>query len=251
MLEFQINSQAGKRPGQGAMVDKTLKTCEEAVAGVFDGATILLGGFGDPGLPGQLLEALRLQGAKDLTMVHNGSGGGTHSLGGLIHDGKVRKLIASFPSNPGNMSFQEKYLKGEIELELVPQGTLAERIRSAGAGLGGFFTPTGAGTDLAAGKESRMLDGREQIFEKALHADFAFVRAYRGDRLGNLNYRMAMRNFNVPMCTAAKFVVAEIDELVPVGGIDPEDVHTPGIFVDRVVECVRHPEYLKITTEGR
>jgi 3-oxoadipate CoA-transferase alpha subunit len=233
------------------MVDKTLATCQEAVAGVFDGATILLGGFGDPGLPGQLLESLRLQGAKDLTVVHNGSGGGTHSLGGLIHDGRVRKLIASFPSNPGNTSFQARYLKGEIELELVPQGTLAERIRAAGAGLGGFFTPTGAGTELAAGKETRVIDGREHVFEKALRADFAFVRAYRGDRLGNLNYRMAMRNFNVPMATAAKFVVAEIDELVPVGSIDPEDVHTQGIFVDHVVEVVRHPEYLKITTEGR
>jgi 3-oxoadipate CoA-transferase, alpha subunit len=233
------------------MVDKTLQTCEQAVARVFDGATILLGGFGDPGLPGQILEALRVQGAKNLTVVHNGAGGGTHALGGLIHDGKVRKLIASFPANPGNTSFQEKYLKGEIELELVPQGTLAERIRAAGAGLGGFFTPTGAGTELAVGKETRVIDGREMVFEKALPADFAFVRAYRGDRLGNLNYRMAMRNFNVPMATAAKFVVAEIDELVPVGAIDPEDVHTPGIFVDHVVEVVRHPEYLKITTEGR
>jgi 3-oxoadipate CoA-transferase alpha subunit len=237
--------------GWGAMVDKTLATCQEAVAGVFDGATILLGGFGDPGLPGQMLEALRLKGAKDLTVVHNGSGGGTHSLGGLIHDGRVRKLIASFPNNPGNTSFQERYLKGEIELELVPQGTLAERIRAAGAGLGGFFTPTGAGTDLAAGKETRVIDGREYVFEKALKADFAFVRAYRGDRLGNLNYRMAMRNFNVPMATAAKFVAAEVDELVPVGSIDPEDVHTQGIFVDRVVEVVRHPKYLEITTEGR
>src|SRR5271170_642713 len=233
------------------MVNKTLATCREAVESVFDGATILLGGFGDPGLPGQILEALRLQGAKDLTVVHNGSGGGTHSLGGLIHDGRVRKLIASFPNNPGNTSFQERYLQGEIELELVPQGTLAERIRAAGAGLGGFFTPTGAGTDLAAGKESRVIDGRDYLFEKPLHADFAFVRAYRGDRLGNLNYRMAMRNFNVPMATAAKFVVAEIDELVPVGAIDPEDVHTPGIFVNHVVEVARHPKYLEITTEGR
>lgn len=233
------------------MVDKSLATCSEAVASVFDGATILLGGFGDPGLPGQIVEALRLQGAKNLTIVHNGCGMGTHSLGGLIHDGKVRKLIASFPSNPGNASFREKYLEGKIELELVPQGTLAERIRAAGAGLGGFFTPTAAGTELAAGKETRVINGREHVFENPLHADFAFVRAYRGDRLGNLNYRLAMRNFNVPMCTAAKFVVAEIDELVPVGSIDPENVHTPGIFVDHVVEAARHPEYLKIATEGR
>jgi 3-oxoadipate CoA-transferase, alpha subunit len=233
------------------MVNKTLATCREAVASVFDGATILLGGFGDPGLPGQLLEALREQGAKNLCVVHNGSGGGTHALGGLIADGRVRKLTASFPNNPEGTSFQNLYLKGQIELELVPQGTLAERIRAAGAGLGGFFTPTAAGTDLAAGKETRVIDGRDYVFEKPLHADFAFVRAYRGDRLGNLNYRMAMRNFNVPMATAAKFVVAEVDELVPVGAIDPEDVHTPGIFVKHVVEVARHPKYLEVTAVGR
>ena len=233
------------------MVNKVLATCREAVAGVFDGATILLGGFGDPGLPGQLLEALREQGAKNLCVVHNGSGGGTHALGGLIADGRVRKLIASFPNNPGGTSFQELYLKGQIELELVPQGTLAERIRAAGAGLGGFFTPTAAGTELAKGKETRVIDGREMVFEKPLHADFTFIRAYRGDRLGNLSYRMAMRNFNVPMATAAKFVAAEIDELVPVGSLGPEEIHTPGIFVDRVVEVVRHPKYLEVTTVGR
>jgi 3-oxoadipate CoA-transferase, alpha subunit len=233
------------------MVNKVLATCREAVAGVFDGATILLGGFGDPGLPGQLLEALREQGAKNLCVVHNGSGGGTHALGGLIADGRVSKLIASFPNNPGGTSFQELYLKGQIELELVPQGTLAERIRAAGAGLGGFFTPTAAGTELAKGKETRMIDGREYVFEKPLHGDFAFIRAYRGDRLGNLTYRMAMRNFNVPMATAAKFTAAEIDELVPVGSLGPEDIHTPGIFVNHVVEIVRHPKYLEVTTVGR
>jgi 3-oxoadipate CoA-transferase, alpha subunit len=228
------------------MVNKALAGCREAVQDVFDGATILLGGFGDPGLPGQLLEALREQGAKNLSIVHNGSGAGTHALGGLIHDGRVRKLTASFPNNPGNTSFQERYLKGEIELELVPQGTLAERIRAAGAGLGGFFTPTGAGTELAAGKETRVIDGREYVFEKPLHADFAFIRAHRADRIGNLSYRMAMRNFNVPMATAAKITVVEVDELVPVGAISPEDVHTPGIFVDRVVEVPRHPKFLEI-----
>jgi 3-oxoadipate CoA-transferase, alpha subunit len=233
------------------MVNKTLATCREAVATVFDGATILLGGFGDPGLPGQLLEALREQGSKNLNVVHNGSGGGTHALGGLIADGRVRKLTASFPNNPEGTAFQQLYLKGEIELELVPQGTLAERIRAAGAGIGGFFTPTAAGTDLAAGKETRVIDGRDYLFEKPLHADFAFVRAYRGDRLGNLNYRLAMRNFNIPMATAARFVVAEIDELVPVGAIDPEDVHTPGIFVKHVVEVARHPKYLEATAVGR
>lgn len=221
------------------------------MAGVFDGATILLGGFGDPGLPGQLLEALREQGAKNLAVVHNGSGAGDHALGGLIGDGRVRKLTASFPNNPGNTAFQDLYLKGKIELELVPQGTLAERIRAAGAGLGGFFTPTAAGTELAKGKETRVIDGRDYVFEKPLYADFAFIRAHQADRLGNLNYRLAMRNFNVPMATAAKFVVAEVDELVPVGAIDPEDIHTPGIFVNHVVQIARHPKYLEMTSSGR
>jgi len=228
------------------MVDKTTKTCREAVAGVFDGATILLGGFGDQGLPCWMLEAIREKGVKDLTVVHNGSGAGDWALGGLIKDGRVRKLIASFPNNPGGTSFQDLYLKGEIELELVPQGMLAERIRAAGAGLGGFFTPTAAGTELAKGKETRIIDGREHVFEKPLHADFAFIRAHRGDRIGNLTYRMTMRNFNVPMATAANFVAAEVDELVPVGAISHEDVHTQGIFVDRVVHVARHPKQMEI-----
>jgi 3-oxoadipate CoA-transferase alpha subunit len=223
------------------LIDKTLKTCAEAVSRVFDGATVMLGGFGDPGLPGVLIEALREHGAKDLWVIHNGAGQGDYALAGLMSDGRVRKLTCSFPSHPGNMAFANRYMRGEIELELVPQGTLCERIRAAGAGLGGFFTPTGAGTELAAGKETRMINGREHVFETPLSADFAFVRAYQGDRLGNLTYRMAMLNFNVPMCTAAKHVVAEIDELVPAGGIHPQQVHTPGIFVDHVVHCARHP----------
>ena len=233
------------------MIDKTLKTCKEAVASVFDGACIMLGGFGDPGLPGQLIEALREQGAKNLWIIHNGAGGGPYALGGLMGDDRVRKLTASFPSHPGNQAFAERYMKGQIELELVPQGTLAERIRAAGAGLGGFFTPTGAGTELAAGKETRIINGREHVFEMPLAADFTFIRAYRGDRLGNLTYRMAMRNFNVPMATAAKVVVAEIDELVPAGAISPEDVHTPGIFVDHVVHVARHPILGAVQKQGR
>ncbi len=201
----------------------------------------MLGGFGDPGLPGQLIEAIRDQGAKDLWVIHNGAGQGDEALGGLMGDGRVRKLTCSFPSHPGNMAFAERYMKGEIELELVPQGTLAERIRAAGAGLGGFFTPTGAGTDIAAGKETRMINGREHVFETPLSADFAYIRAHQGDRLGNLTYRMAMLNFNVPMATAAKVVVAEVDELLPVGEIAPWDVHTPGIFVNHVVHVARLP----------
>jgi 3-oxoadipate CoA-transferase alpha subunit len=228
------------------VIDKTLKTCEEAVEKVFDGATIMLGGFGDPGLPGQLLEALRRKGVKDLSVVHNGAGAGDWALGGLIKDGRVRKVTASFPNNPGAVAFQDLYLKGQIELELVPQGTLAERIRAAGSGLGGFFTPTSAGTELGKGKETRTIDGREYVFEKPLHADFAMIRAYKGDRLGNLQFRKAMRNFNIAMAMAGAVTIAEVDELVPVGGIDPEDVHAPGIFVDHVVQCPRHPKLIEI-----
>ena len=223
------------------MIDKTVASCSEAVAKVFDGATIMIGGFGGPGFPGQLLEALRGQGASNLVAVANGGGIDDYALGGLILDGRVRKLIASFPINRGAWAFRDRFLRGKIELELNPQGTLAERIRAAGAGLGGFYTPTAAGTELAAGKETRTIDGRQYVFETPLRADFAFIKAHRGDRLGNLNYRMAMRNFNMVMATAAKVVIAEVDQLVPVGAINPEDIHTPGIFVDRVVQVERHP----------
>ncbi len=228
------------------MIDKIVRSCDEAVAPIFDGATIMLGGFGDPGLPGQLLEAVRRKGVKNLSVIHNGAGAGDWALGGWIRDGRVRKVTASFPCNPGAIAFQDLYLKGQIELELVPQGTLAERIRAAGAGLGGFFTPTSAGTELAKGKETRTIDGREMVFEKPLRADFAMVRAHRGDRLGNLAYRKAMRNFNMVMATAAEVTIAEVDELVPVGGIDPEDIHTPGIFVDKLVHLPRHPKLVEI-----
>jgi 3-oxoadipate CoA-transferase alpha subunit len=223
------------------VIDKTVPTCREAVAQVFDGATIMIGGFGDPGVPGQLIEALRKQGSTNLTVVHNGAGGGDFALGGLILDGRVRKLVASFPSSPGGTAFRDRYLKGEVELELVPQGTLIERIRAAGAGLGGFYTPTAVGTDLAVGKETRVIDGREYVFEKPLPADFAFIKAYRGDRLGNLSYRNAMRNFNPIMATAGKVVIAEVEEIVPVGGIALEEIHTPGIFIDCLVQVERHP----------
>ena len=227
------------------MIDKTLATCSEAVASVFDGATIMFGGFGNAGMPGQLIEALRASGRRDLVIISNGAGTGDFALGALFGDGCARKWIGSFPS-PSAKQFRERYLKGEIELELVPQGTLVERIRAAGAGLGAFFTPTGAGTELAAGKETRIVGGREFLLEQPLAADFAFLKAHRGDRLGNLRYRGTMRNFNMVMATAAKVVVAEVDELVPVGGIDPEDVHTPGVFVDHVVQVARHPRLLEV-----
>lgn len=232
------------------MIDKTVATCSEAVAQVFDGATIMFGGFGEPGVPGRLIEALRQQGATNLVVIHNGAGFGDFALGGLFLDGRVRKLIASFPSYPSASAFRERYLKKEVELELVPQGTLVERIRAAGAGLGGFYTPTAVGTELASGKEVRVLNGREYVFEAPLDADFAFLKGYRGDRLGNLAYRGAMRNFNPVMATAAKVVIAEVEQLVPVGGLSPEEIHTPGIFVDRVVEIDRHPRLFQPPKEA-
>jgi len=222
------------------VIDKILPTCRDAVAPVFNGATVMLGGFGNTGMPGRLLEALRETDKTGLILVSNGAGAGDYALGGLFKDGRVRKLIASFPA-PNSTFFRERFLKGEVELELVPQGTLVERIRSAGAGIGGFYTPTGAGTELAAGKETRMLNGREYLFELPIHADFALIKAHRGDRLGNLSYRGTMRNFNMIMASAAKHVVAEVDELVPLGTLSPEEIHTPGIFVDHVVQVERHP----------
>jgi 3-oxoadipate CoA-transferase alpha subunit len=232
------------------VINKTLANCSEAVASVFDGATIMFGGFGNAGMPGQLIDALRASGRRDLVIISNGAGTGDFALGALFGDGCARKWIGSFPS-PSAKQFRERYLKGEIELELVPQGTLVERIRAAGAGLGAFFTPTGAGTELAAGKETRIVGGREFLLEQPLAADFAFLKAHRGDRLGNLRYRGTMRNFNMVMATAAKVVVAEVDELVPVGGIDPEDVHTPGVFVDHVVQVARHPRLLEVESSNQ
>ena len=223
------------------MIDKTVATCSEAVAKVFDGATIMVGGFGSPGIPSMLVEALRKQGAANLVVISNNAGSDDWGLGGLIADGRVRKLVASFPNSSGGDAFRERYLEGEIELELVPQGTLIERIRAGGAGIGGFFTPTGVGTELAAGKETRVINGRLQVLEAPLYADFTLIKAYKGDRMGNLTYRLAMRNFNPIMATAAKVVIAEVDELVPVGSLALEEVHTPGIFVDAVVKVERHP----------
>jgi 3-oxoadipate CoA-transferase alpha subunit len=223
------------------VIDKTLPTCRDAVAQIFDGATVMLGGFGNIGLPGRLLEALREEKRTDLTLVSNGAGEGDYALAGLFKDGRVRKLIASFPA-PTSIYFRERFAKGEVELELVPQGTLVERIRSAGCGIGGFYTPTGAGTELAAGKETRMLNGREYVFETPIHADFALIKAHRGDRLGNLSYRGTMRNFNMVMATAAKIVLAEVDELVTGGTLGPEQIHTPGIFVNHVVQVERHSQ---------
>jgi 3-oxoadipate CoA-transferase alpha subunit len=234
---------------EASVVDKRVADCREAVGRVFDGATLMFGGFGNAGMPARLIEALRERGARNLTIVSNGAGTGPFALGALFGDGLVRKLVASFPA-PSAAQFRDRYLKGEIELELVPQGTLVERIRAAGTGLGGFYTPVGAGTELAAGKEVRTIDGREYLFETPLRADFVFLKGHLGDRLGNLMYRGTMRNFNMVMATAGEVVIAEVDRMVEVGGIPPEQVHTPGIFVDHVVEVDRHPKLLEVPKEG-
>jgi len=218
------------------VIDKVVASVDEAVAGVRDGDVVLVGGFGIGGVPLVLVEALARLGRRDLTLVSNNCGTGEIGLALLFKHHLVRKACASFPAQAGNHHFVAAYESGECELELVPQGTLAERLRAAAAGLGGFYTPTGAGTDLAAGKETREIDGRTYVFEKPLRGDVALVSAHRGDRFGNLRHRRSSRNFNPVMAMAARLTIAQVEEIVPAGALDPDDVHTPGIFVDRVVE---------------
>ena len=212
---------------------------DEAVAPVHDGATVMIGGFGRAGQPVELIEALLRQGATDLTVVNNNAGNGEQGLAALIGAGRVRKIICSFPRQSDSQIFDAKYRAGEIELELVPQGNLAERIRAAGAGIGGFFTPTAYGTPLAEGKETRVIDGRGYVFETPLHADFALVKALRADRAGNLVYRKTARNFGPIMAAAAKHAIVQVRDIVDVGGLDPETVVTPGIYVNSLVRVDR------------
>jgi 3-oxoadipate CoA-transferase alpha subunit len=221
------------------MIEKEVASLADAVADVADGATVMIGGFGTAGLPNELVEALLAQGAKDLTIVNNNAGNGDAGLAALLAARRVRKIVCSFPRQTDSHHFDRLYRAGEIELELVPQGNLAERIRAAGAGIGGFFTPTGYGTDLAKGKETRAIDGRMYVFESPLHADYAFIKAERGDRWGNLTYRMTARNFGPVMAMAAKTTIATVHEIVPLGSLDPEAVVTPGIFVQRMVRIAR------------
>jgi 3-oxoadipate CoA-transferase alpha subunit len=209
---------------------------DEAVAAIGDGASVMIGGFGTAGQPVELIEALVRSGARDLTVVNNNAGNGDVGLAALIGAGRVRRIICSFPRQSDSHHFDAKYRAGEIELELVPQGNLAERIRAGGAGLGGFFTPTGYGTLLAEGRETREIDGRHYVFELPLTADFALVKAHRADGMGNLTYRKTARNFGPVMATAARHTIVQVAEVVPTGDIDPEVVVTPGIFVDTVVE---------------
>lgn len=224
------------------MVNKIVDSLAEAVAGIRDGHTVLVGGFGGAGMPTELIHALIDQGARELTVVNNNSGNGDNGLAALLAAGRVRKIICSFPRTEDSRHFNRLYAEGRIELECVPQGTLAERLRAAGAGLGGFYTPTGYGTLLAEGKEARLIDGRHYVFETPLHGDFALVKAQRADRWGNLTYHLTARNFGPLMCMAARTTVVQVRELVELGELDPECIVTPGIFVKRVVR-VENPEH--------
>jgi 3-oxoadipate CoA-transferase, alpha subunit len=217
------------------MIDKICNTVEAALAGIRDGSTIMIGGFGGAGQPAELIDGLIAQGAKDLVIVNNNAGNGEYGLAALLKTGRVRKIICSFPRQADSHVFDGLYHAKKIELELVPQGNLAERIRAAGTGIGAFFTPTGYGTPLAEGKETRKIDGRMYVLELPIHADVALIKAERGDRWGNLTYRKTARNFGPIMAAAAKLSIASVHEIVPLGEIDPEIVVTPGLYVQRVV----------------
>ncbi|MBK7261392.1 MAG: 3-oxoacid CoA-transferase subunit A [Rubrivivax sp.] len=221
------------------MIDKRVASAALALADIPDGATVMIGGFGTAGLPDELTDALIVQGARDLTIINNNAGNGEQGIAALLAAGRVRKVICSFPRQADSHHFDRLYRAGQVELELVPQGNLAERIRAAGAGIGAFFTPTGYGTELAKGKEVREIGGRMQVLEYPLHADYALIKAERGDRWGNLCYRMTARNFGPVMAAAARITVATVHELVELGAIDPEAVVTPGVYVQRLVQVPR------------
>ncbi len=215
-----------------------MKVCgsvQDALDGIEDGATVMAGGFGLVGVPVNLVRGLREKGVRNLTVVSNNCGVDDFGLGTLLATGQIRKMIASYVGE--NRLFEQQYLSGALEVELVPQGTLAERIRAGGAGIPAFYTPAGTGTPIAEGREVRTFDGREYLLETALRADFAIVKAWRGDRMGNLVYRRTARNFNPAMAAAARITVAEVEELVEPGAIDPDQIHTPGVYVRRVVHC--------------
>jgi 3-oxoadipate CoA-transferase alpha subunit len=218
------------------VISKIVASTAAAVADISDGATVMVGGFGTAGMPSELVDALIAQGAKELTIVSNNAGNGDTGLAALLKAKRVRKVICSFPRQTDSWHFDALYRAGEIQLELVPQGNLAERIRAAGAGIGAFYTPTGFGTQLATGKETRRIDGRDYVLEYPIHADFALIKALRGDRWGNLVYRKTARNFGPIMASAANCTIAQVREIVNLGDLDPEAVVTPGIFVQRLVE---------------
>ncbi len=232
------------------MIDKTLDSLSAAVADIADGATVMIGGFGEAGSPIELIHALIDQGARELTVVNNNTGSGGVGLAALIQNRRVRKMICSYPRTANSTVFPELYRAGEIELELVPQGTLAERIRAGGAGIPAFYTATSVGTVLQEGKEVRTFDGVQYVLEHGLTADFALVKARCADRYGNLLYGKTARNFGPIMCTAARTTVVQVQEVVAAGTIDPECVVTPGIFVDRVVQVADPAHESQLVKEG-
>jgi 3-oxoadipate CoA-transferase, alpha subunit len=221
------------------MINKIASTIAQALAGTQDGATVMIGGFGTAGIPNELIDGLIAQGATDLIIVNNNAGNGDEGLAALLKAGRVRKIICSYPRQADSYVFDALYRSGKVELELVPQGNLAERIRAAGAGIGAFFTPTGYGTHLAKGKEAREINGKHYVLEMPIHADVALIKAERGDRWGNLTYRKAARNFGPVMAMAAKKTVATVHEIVELGALDPEHIITPGLFVHQIVRIDR------------
>jgi 3-oxoadipate CoA-transferase alpha subunit len=221
------------------MIDKIAASVADALSGVKDGSTVLIGGFGTAGIPNELIEGLIAQGAKDLTVVNNNAGNGDTGLAALLKAGRVRKIVCSFPRQADSHVFDALYRSGKLELELVPQGNLAERIRAAGAGIGAFFTPTGFGTDLAKGKETREINGRNYVLEHPIYGDVALIKAERGDRWGNLMFRKAARNFGPVMAMGAKHTIASVHEIAELGELEPEAVVTPGIFVSKIVKIDR------------
>ncbi|HEY6908981.1 MAG TPA: CoA transferase subunit A [Myxococcales bacterium] len=225
---------------------KVVSGADEAIQDMQDGATIMSGGFGLSGNPENLIEAIHKKGVKNLTIISNNCGTTDKGLGVLLQSKQVRKMIASYVGE--NKEFERQYLAGELEVELNPQGTLAERIRAGGAGLGGFFTPTGAGTLIAQGKESRTIDGKEMIFEKPLRADYAIVRAWKGDKWGNLVFRKTARNFSPMMCTAARITIAEVEHLVEVGELEPDLVHVPSVYVKRIFQGKNYQKWIEKRT---
>jgi 3-oxoacid CoA-transferase subunit A len=227
-------------------MNKVVPSAEEAVALVPDGATIMMGGFGLCGIPENLIAALHRRGSKDLTVISNNAGVDDFGIGVLLRARQVRKMISTYVGE--NKEFERQFLTRELEVELVPQGTFAERIRAGGAGIGGFFTPTGYGTLVAEGKETRVIDGKPYVLEAPLHADFAFVKAWKGDRAGNLVYRRTARNFNPVMATAATVTIAEVEQLLEPGALDPDHVVTPGIFVKHILEGARYEKRIEKRT---
>lgn len=227
-------------------MNKVVSNAKEAIHDIQDGATIMAGGFGLCGIPENLIAALREKGVKDLTVISNNAGVNEFGLGLLLQTRQIKKMISTYVGE--NEIFEQQFLRGELEVELIPQGTFAERIRAGGAGIAGFYTPTGVGTLVEEGKEKRTFDGREYLLERPLKADFAIVKAWKGDAMGNLVYRKTARNFNPMMATAARITIAEVEQIVPVGSLDGDHIHTPGIFVKRIFQGVNYEKRIEKRT---